>query len=128
MIARLYRSEDAVGLDRILGDNRAGDVRLERDRIVVAGPVGSPFACLVWRPYAFLHEFHCGSGLSRRLVASALCSYALADAVARQHSILDAIFLVDPSNTNMLKFVRGEKAAEQSGVMFTLPLRPQISI
>jgi hypothetical protein len=128
MIARLYRSEDAAGLDRILGNNRMGDVRLDRDRIVVAGPVGSPFACLVWRPYAFLHEFHCGSGLARHVVASALCSYALADAVARQHSVLDALFLVDPSNSHMLKFVRGEKAAEQDGVVFTLPLRPQISL
>ena len=126
MIARLYRSEDAAGLDRILGDNRSGDVRLDRDRIVVLGPVGKPVACLVWRPYAFLHEFHCGSGLSRRIAAAALTSYALADAVARQHSILDAIFLIDPSNSHMLNFVKGEGAAAQSGAMFTLPLRPQI--
>lgn len=124
MIARAYRSEDANHLDRVLGFNVAGDVRLDRDRIVVAGPIGAPFACLVWRPYAFLHEFHCGNGLSKRHVASNLCSFAVADALARQHSVLDALFLVDQSNLPMLKFVKGERAAEQKGVVFTLPLRP----
>lgn len=126
MIARLYRPEDAHQLDRVLGFNVAGDVRLDRDRIVVAGPIGNPFACLVWRPYAFLHEFHCGSGLNKRHVASSLCSYAVADALARSHSILDALFLVDRANEPMLRFVKGERAAEQDGVVFTLPLRPQL--
>jgi len=128
MIARAYRSEDAAGLDRILANTRSGmdDVRLDRDRITVCGPVGSPFACLVWRPTAFLHEFYCGSGFNRRIAASALTSYALADAISHQHAILDAIFLVDPSNYHMLNFIKGEKATEQDGLIFTLPLRPRL--
>lgn len=126
MIARDYVREDAGALDRLLGLERSGDVRLDRDRLVVLGPVGSPFAALVWRPYALLHEFHCGSGLSRRLAASALASYAVGSALARPHEIRDSIFLVDVGNEPMHRLMRELHAVREDGIIYTYPLRHRL--
>jgi hypothetical protein len=107
MLARHYVREDAAGLDRLLGDNRDGDVRLDRDKIIVCGPIGEPFACLVWRPYAFLHEFHCGKGMAPRIAANVLTNFALGDVLNGLYPIGDAIFSVVPGNAPMSSFVRG---------------------
>lgn len=123
MLARDYHWKDANALDHLLGLSRAGDVRLDRDRIVCCGPVGRPFASLVWRPSAFLHEFHCGSGLHRITSASALVSYACGAATAAPHPIGDAMFLVDPMNEHMHRFVQRLGAVKEDGVLYTIPLR-----
>jgi hypothetical protein len=126
--ARLYRraSNDAAALDKLLGHNRAGDVRLDLDRVIVVdGHDSVPTGTLVWRPAGFIHEFHCGGGLARRQIATALTNYAWADAVAQLHRISQAVFLVDRFNAPMLRYLREEiKATEQSqdSVVFLVDL------
>jgi hypothetical protein len=124
MLAREYDRKDAPALDELLGLDRAGDVRLERDKIVVYGPVGRPVSALVWRPCAFVHEFHCGFGLSRRFRAASMLNFAIGAGMSQLHPISDAIFSVDPMNLPMLKYVEGElQATEQTEKFYTLPLR-----
>ena len=127
MHARLFipGSGDAPALDRLLDHNRLGDVLLDRDRIIVCEngdrvPVGA----LVWRPTGFIHEFHCGLGLARLPIASALTGFAKFDALRPGvfHRIQDALFLVDSSNLPMLRYVRDMGAVEQNGIVFTLRL------
>lgn len=123
---RLYLpgGADARVLDRLLADNRDGDVRLDRDRLIVAaGDDNLPCGLLAWRPSAFIHEFHVPPTLGQRIVAGHLMSAAIRTDIARRHLIRQAHFLVDSGNYAMLRYLRDEvKATEQSGIIFTLEL------
>lgn len=125
MLARYYRRSDAAALDRILGFNRAGDVRLDRDRIIVTGPTGHPDGVLVWRPGGLIHEFHCGEGALRYARAVALINYAIADGTARPFDLYDAVFFVEESNTAMAGFL-GKLGAVRLGpgqALYRLPVK-----
>lgn len=126
MIARPYRSTpglaDAKALDSLLDHNRAGDVRLDSDRVVLVEPglSGPVVGALVWRPVGFIHELVVHRhNVARRACASALVSYAMGEARSRQYDVRQAVFLVDETNSAMLRFVREIKAVEQHGTVFT---------
>lgn len=127
MRTRLYLpgAVDARFLDRLLEDNRHGDVSLEKDRIVVcANDANEPTGCLVWRPCAFIHEFHVPSVLGQRSIASSLYHDAVRLDIRRRHLIHQAAFMIDSDNLAMLRYARGlEGATEQSGVIFLLNLK-----
>lgn len=100
---RLFRHDDAVALDQLLNFNYDGDVRVDRDVIVVNGEPAA--SVLVWRPCALVHEFSCGSGLSKLRTAKALLDFAMESARQSSRPVRDAIFLVDPANVAMLRFI-----------------------
>lgn len=111
MLARNSTPADAKALDALLNNNEQGDVRIDRDIIVVVGrPVNG---CLVWRPCVLVHEFECPG----RLTANALVNYAVAQAKAR---FSDALFTVDPANKRMVKYVESLGAVELTGRLFSL--------
>jgi|SRR5882672_1440399 len=124
---RLYRanSDDARVLDRILKDNLQGDVRLGTDRIIVsAGDDDLPSGCLVWRPSAFIHEFHVPNCLAQRAVADRLFSEAVKLDFNRRHLIRQAVWMVDSDNLPMLRYAREVvHATEQKGTIFLLNLK-----
>ncbi len=120
MIARHYISADAEAVDKILGQPQAGDVRLERDRIVVAGCPA--YGLLVWRPCAFVHELRTGYGMAQRHLADILVNFAIGDAVSRPANIWEAVFVCD--SDDMAKYVEGLGAVEEKGKrVFTLQVR-----
>lgn len=126
MIARSYRSgsglADAKALDSLVDYNRAGNVRLDSDRIVLvesnlSGPV---VGALIWRPLGFIHELVLAKdSMARRTAASALISFAMGEARARQYDLKSSLFLIDEHNEPMLRFVREIGATPQPGVAFT---------
>jgi len=118
MLARHYQPEDAAGIDRM----GLGDVRIDRDRIVVAGKRNELLGCLVWRPGSIVHELRVGCGVSRRNVADSLSNFAIADAVARQWYLCEGIFVTD--SDAMAKYAMDIGAVEETGKrVFTLALR-----
>ena len=127
MRSRLYLpgTLDARVLDRLLDDNRHGDVSLEKDRIILAtGDDDVPTGCLVWRPSAFIHEFNVPHVLGQRSIASSLYHDAVRLDIRRRHQIRQAIFMIDSGNHPMLHYARGlEGAVEQDGIIFTLDLK-----
>lgn len=123
MLARSYAPKEVAGLDRILNENRGHDVRLELDRIVLAGPDRAASACLIWRPVGLIHELVVPRTLGARNIASGLVSYASADALARKWDVREAAFLIDPDNEPMLRFVKELNAVEETGRIFRIPLR-----
>lgn len=116
MLARRASASDAEALDRLLKQNAFGDVRLDRDIIVVAGAPAN--GALVWRPCALVHELEC-PGL---LTANALVNYAVGQGAGRSAIVRDAIFLVDATNEAMLRHARRLGAVEYPGRIFTLDL------
>lgn len=116
MLARTAKKTDAEALDRLLKANAFGDVRLDRDVIVVSGSPAS--GALVWRPCALVHELEC-PGL---LTANALVNYAVGQGAGRSAIVRDAIFLVDPANEAMLRHTKRLGAVEYPGRIFTLDL------
>lgn len=127
MRTRLYLpgTADARVLDRLLEDNRRGDVLLEKDRIVVSCDDNNcPTGCLVWRPCAFIHEFHVPPVLGQRSIAAALYDSAVRLDIRRRHLIRQAFFMIDRDNCPMLRYARGlEGAVEQDGIIFLLDLK-----
>lgn len=101
---RYARDSDAAALDAMLNANRDGDVKVDRDVIVVNGEPA--VSVLIWRPCALVHEFEVHSGLARLRTAKALINFSMADAKQRRLPMRDAIFLVDPANVPMLRFVQ----------------------
>lgn len=116
MRARNATKEDAKALDALLSNNAFGDVRIDRDIIVVSGSPAN--ATLVWRPCALVHEFECPGLLS----ANALVNYAVGQAKGRTGLIYDALFLVDPENKRMLSYVARIGATELTGRVFSLDI------
>lgn len=125
MRTRLYlpHSADARALDAILGGHH--DVRLADDRIVCAVDSNNePTGCLVWRPTAFIHEFHVPPVLAQRSIADSLYHDAVRLDIRRRHLIRQAFFMIDSANAPMLRYARGlEGAVEQDGVIFLLDLK-----
>ena len=115
MLARPYQSADAKGLDILLGFNRAGDVRLESDQIIVVGEPERPTGALVFRPGAFVHELVLQDGALMRLRADALCNYAIAKARAKPYELKTAIFTVASSNKRMQAYIESIGAVRQDG-------------
>lgn len=115
MLARPYQSADAKGLDILLGFNRAGDVRLEQDQIIVVGDVGRPTGVLVFRPGAFVHELALENGALMRLRADALCNYAIARARSKPFELKTAVFSVASSNQKMIAYMESIGAVRQEG-------------
>lgn len=115
MLAREYKVEDAAALDILLHNNRDGDVRVDRDIIVVSGqPTVS--GCLVWRPCALVHELVCPGLIS----ANALVNYAVGQGAGRALPIRDVLFVVSPDNKRMLDYARRLGAIEEAGRVFSL--------
>lgn len=114
MLARTATKDDAKALDLLLHDNRSGDVRLDRDVIVVSGR--PPNGCLVWRPCALVHELVCPGLLS----ANALVNYAVGQGAGRLAAIRDVLFVVSPANTRMLEYAKRLGAVEEVGKVFAL--------
>lgn len=114
MLARVATRDDAKALDLLLHDNRSGDVRLDRDVIVVSGRPAS--GCLVWRPCALVHELVC-SGL---LSANSLVNYAVGQGAGRVMPIRDVLFVVAPGNEAMLRYAKRLGAVEEVGKVFAL--------
>jgi len=108
LIARPYSRPDARALDSMRNFNVHRSILLDRDRIICVGPSGSPYGALVWRPTALLHELQFANPEStlRRRATDVLISYASAEALARPWPIRSACFMVDPTNSAMLRYVR----------------------
>jgi hypothetical protein len=119
MLARLYKREDAEGLDALLDGNRDGDVRLDRDTIVVVGHIGEPKGVLVWRKAAYIHEFYCGKGLSQRAIADALANFTLGQNCGE---LREAQFRCAPENKAMQRYVKELGAVQEEGLIYRLPL------
>lgn len=115
MLARPYQSADAKGLDILLGFNRAGDVRLAEDQIIVVGEPGRPSGVLVFRPGAFVHELALADGALKRLRADALCNYAIAHARSKPFELKTAVFTVASTNLPMLAYMESIGAIRQEG-------------
>lgn len=116
MIARYARKEDAADLDRLLEQNARGDVRVDRDIIVLAGR--PPTGVLVWRPVALVHEL-VSPGL---FTANALVNFAVGQGAGRSAVVRDAVFVVHPGNERMLAYARRMGAVEEEGRLFSLVL------
>lgn len=114
MLARTCKAADTPALDALLDNNRRGDVRLDRDAIVVTGQPAD--GCLVWRPCALVHELEC-RGLQS---ANALVNYAVGQGAGRLMPIRDVLFVVAPGNDAMLRYARRLGAVEEVGRIFTL--------
>lgn len=114
MLARNARRADVDALDRILKANSLGDVRIDRDVIVVSGTPTN--GALVWRPCALVHEFEC-PGLH---TANALVNYAVGQGAGRTVTIRDVLFIVDPANEAMLRYAKRLGAVEHPGRLFVL--------
>ena len=112
---RYARDSDALALVMLLNSNRDGDVKVDRDVIVVneSSPSEPPTSVLVWRPCALVHEFEVGAGLARLRTAKSLVDFSMADAKQRRMPMRDAIFLVNPSNVAMLRFVESLPGARE---------------
>ncbi len=139
MRSRLYLpgTADARIVDELTDNNSRGDIRLDRDRIVVAHDAdhdtgGDIHGLLVWRPSAFIHELRTRGCLSQRGVADTLFRDAVRMDVARRHRVCQAVFLVDNSNAPMLRYVRGihgiaEQAPNQTVFLLNLDLVPNLA-
>lgn len=111
MIARLYQSEDAPGVDLLLEGNRHGDAQLKRDQLVVLGKVGEPRGVLAGRPAYFVHELVAQDTILRRAVIEAMVNYGIG--FARGTDIRDAVFLIDPRNHGLRRLLLDAGAAKQ---------------
>jgi hypothetical protein len=111
MLARVALKTDKDAVDVLLDYNKHGDVRLDRDILVVAGNPAR--GILVWRPSAFVHEFVAAD----RVMANALVNYAMGQA---RPTAKEAVFLVEPGNKSMLRYVKLLGATEQPGKIYTL--------
>lgn len=121
MLARHYRSDDAPALNQLLGQRQVGDIRLDRDRLIVLGrPAGG---LLVWRPGGIVHELHTGNGLGQRHRADAMVGFAIADSVSRPFHLWEAVFVTD--SDRMAEYaINHLKATEEVGKrVFTLAVR-----
>lgn len=128
MLARKYVPEDAGALDKLVEFNRAGNVRVDRDQIIVVGAPGVPSGVLAWRPGGIVHEFHCGHGdglsVEKRLRASALVNFACGDAQVGTFKLYEAIFLVKHDNENLVRYLEELGAVQQEGErVYTLAIR-----
>ncbi len=124
MLARCYTPKDAKGLDELLGFNRAGDVRIDRDQIVLVGQAGAPVGTLIWRPGGIVHEFRCDQGFRRRICADALVNFAIGEAISGLYELSEAIFIVKKENEQMAKYAVALGAREwEAGRIFTLGIR-----
>lgn len=119
MLARNAKKEDIGALDLLLKHNAFGDVRLDRDVIVVTG---KPTAgALVWRPCALVHELECPEQFGLP-TANALVNYAVGQASGRTAVIRDALFLVAAENAAMLRHAQRLGATEYPGKVFILDI------
>lgn len=120
MLARHFQSGEGEAIDRLLGHRSDGDIRLDRDRMVVVGR--PPTGLLVWRPGGIVHELHTGHGLAARPAANALVNFAIASAVARRYHLWEAVFVTDCDK--VAEYVKGLGAVEELGKrVFTLGVR-----
>lgn len=120
MLARHYSGDDADAVDKILGQPQSGDVRLDRDHIVVAGRPA--YGLLVWRPGGIVHELRTGYGMAQRHLADILVNFAVGDAVSRPANLWEAVFVCD--SDEMARYVESLGAVEEKGKrVFTLALR-----
>jgi hypothetical protein len=120
MRVRLYEPSDAPALDRLLNHNQGHDVRLDHDRVIVAGDPVS--ALLVWRPTAIIHELVLPRTLGIGNMARNLVLEACADSQRSLYRIRVASFMIDPSNASMVRYVRDLKAVEEARQLWTIPI------
>jgi hypothetical protein len=121
LLARRYQPQDAPLIDEILGEVQRGDVRLDRDQLIVCGDPA--YGLLCWRAGGIVHELHTGRGLSTRRTANSLVNFAIADATSRPFPLHEAIFVTD--SEVLARYVEGLGAIEEKGKrIYTLRLRP----
>lgn len=120
MNVRLYEPSDAPALDWFLNRNQGHDVRLDHDRIIVAGDPVS--AMLVWRPTAIIHELILPRTLGTLAVARDLVAFACQDSQFKSFRIRVASFMIDPSNAPMLRYVRDLRAVEERRQLWSVPV------
>lgn len=77
---------------------------------------------MAWRPSAFIHELLIPPCLAQRAVTTELMNSAMRLDINRRHLMRQAVFMIDGSNSAMLRYVREVGAVEQSGLVFLLDL------
>lgn len=112
---RSYLPKDALGLDKLLDDNKHGDVRLGMDQIIVSGPVGDPSGILIWRPMALIHTLVVPRTLGMKRVADGLVAHARRTALDRICFVQEAAFVIDQTNSRMLDYARNCGAVSEDG-------------
>lgn len=125
MVPRLAQPADIPALDRLVGSNRysSHETLLDRDTVIVAGPLGAPVGLLVARPSFFIHEVVVAPSLGMLKTASSLVRYGVAFGSARTWPIAHAIFRVRLDNEPMLRFHRALGSVDEEGKMlsYTFP-------
>jgi len=117
-------TSDSVLLDDIANSNVGHDIRLDRDRIILAHGVqsGRLLGCFVYRPGAIIHDLLVRDSLTRRSVAHDMVNFAAMDATSRPFQLHEAIFLTD--GDEMAKFAEEIGAYEETGKrLYRIPLR-----
>lgn len=129
---------DGHALDRILDDNRNGNVRLASDYIMVVDRVPSSvlpnrdmdtefLGCIVARPVMYMHEFRIGIGDGigpiKRQVAESLIAHALMKGAMLGER--EAHFSVARDNRAMQTFIESHGAVLQpDGLIYSLAIPP----
>lgn len=102
MSARLYRPEDAAGLDALLREPPAHVVDLELDQLIVSvDEQNRPTGILAARPALWLHEFRLAPGNLALQRAGQIAQRA-----AHSYRLLgyrDVLFFVSADNERMLR-------------------------
>jgi hypothetical protein len=121
MLARHYQTTDAEAVEHLLNGRGTGDVRLDRDRLVVVGR--PPRGLLVWRPGCLVHELHTGYGMAQRHTADVLVNFGMADAVSKPFDLYEAVFITDSDAVG--EYVKSLGALEEVGKkVWTMRIRP----
>ena len=121
MIARLFNPDtDIAEGDRLLNDNKDGDVRLDRDLMGVTDAGGGKLSGIcVGRPSVFVHGFVIDRSTTARPVAEHLLGFAVGFLKAKGHGHMT--FLVAEDNTAMQQFMEDHGARkERKGIVYTL--------
>lgn len=123
MKVRSYEKLDAARVDDFTGGNAYG-LQLDRDMIIVAesGDGKDLKGVAAGEPVFYVHHFMVTAGTFDRLVAEKLLDYSLGLMKARGEKNL--VFVVDPSNEKMLRFMKDRGASELPvGRLFKLEVR-----
>ena len=119
MIARAYRPEDFEALKELCG-GKLGDLDPAADVIVVVEYDGHLVGAIAFREALFVHELAIEGALAHR-IGELACAYAMG--AARAMGKREAYFTVDPANTRAQRFVEGQKAVKQAGIIYSVEVR-----
>lgn len=124
-MVRLAQPADYPAIDRMLHDSKwsSHTSLLDRDTVIVTGPIGYPTGVLVARPAAFVHEVAVRPSLHQSGHAARLVQGAIRYTQGKAFPLLHAIFRVDLRNQPMLAFHRALGSVDEEGKMlsYTFP-------